>query len=127
MKENQFISAWRQAAATKDAGKLMALLADGARLISPVAFKPYDNRAEIQAIFGAILKVLPDLQYTQCESFAGGALMTFEGTLAGGVKVEGIDVFKLSGDGQVNELKVFVRPLKAAQAFAEAMGKALAG
>jgi len=121
--ESEFIKNWRQAAATKDAKALAAFLAPGFRLVSPVSFKPYEHPGEVQKIFGAILKVLPDLTYTRCEPFKGGAMMIFEGTIGGEspVKVEGIDIFTLDQAGRATELKVFVRPLKATNAFAEAM------
>lgn len=126
MLQKRFIDAWRRAAEAKSPAALDALLADKAELISPIAFEPIRERAKILAIFNAILTVLPDLAYTRCEKTETGAIMLFEGTVAGTLlKVEGIDVFTLGLDGKAFELKVFVRPLKAAVAFAEAMAKKL--
>lgn len=126
MLQHRFIAAWRAAAESKNIGALDALLSDKVELISPVAFDPIVDRAKIKAIFAAIIAVLPDLTYTRCEKTETGAIMLFQGTIAGSLlKVEGIDVFTLGLDGKAYELKVFIRPLKAAMAFAEAMAKRL--
>lgn len=127
MLQKKFIAKWKDAAETKDVARLGALLADSATLVSPVAFKAITEKGEILAIFKALVQVLPDITYTRAESMETGAIMIFEGSIAGtALKVEGIDVFTLGLDGRVMDLKVFVRPLKAANAFAEAMAKALA-
>jgi hypothetical protein len=126
MLQKRFIAAWRAAAERKDVAALGELLADKAELISPIAFEPVRERAKMLAIFGAIIEVLPDFTYTRCETTETGAIMLFKGKIGGtGLEVEGIDVFTLGLDGQIYELKVFVRPLKAAAAFAEAMGARL--
>jgi hypothetical protein len=126
MLQKRFMDAWKAAAAAKNVGALDALLSEKAELISPVAFEPIKDRAKIKAIFAAIVEVLPDMAYTRCEKTETGAIMIFEGKIAGTeLKVEGIDVFTLGLDAKAYELKVFVRPLKAAVAFAEAMGKKL--
>jgi hypothetical protein len=127
MVQKRFISAWRDAAEMKNTEALEALLAEQAELISPVTFQPLTERAKIVAVFRAIGQVLPDLSYTRCEKTETGAIMIFEGTIRGTpLRLEGIDVFTLGLDGRAYGLKVFVRPLKAANAFAEAMSAALA-
>lgn len=123
-----FTDAWIAAANQKDTSKLINLMTVDAKLVSPISFKDLSGRAAIEPIFRAILKVLPDLKYNRIESFAQGACLTFTGTLAGGLAVEGLDLFTLdaqSGWTQAKELKVFVRPLKAANLFAAEMQKAL--
>ena len=126
MLQKRFIDAWRAAAETKNHDALDALLSDEVELVSPIAFAPIKERSKIRAIFAAIMQVLPDLTYTRCEKTETGAIMLFQGTVSGTLlKVEGIDVFTLGLDGKAYELKVFVRPLKAAAAFADAMAHRL--
>lgn len=126
MLQKKFIAAWKAAATAKNLGALAGLLADHVELVSPVAFKPYNERRTVLGILAAVVEVLPDMTYTRCESTETGAIMMFEGTVKGtDLRVEGIDVFQLGLDGKAMQLKVFVRPLNAAAAFAEAMGKAL--
>jgi len=120
-----FLDAWLQAAANKDVEKLVHLMTEDAVLVSPVSFKNVSSRSSIEPIFRAIFKVLPDLRYDRSESFQGGSALVFSGTLSGGVTLEGIDLFTLNDFGQASELKVFVRPLKAANLFAAEMQKAL--
>ena len=115
-----FTAKWQETAHRKDVPGLLALLAPDARLISPIVFKPIVDRRYIGGIFAAIMKVLPDFSYSRCEVFPGGALMIFEGSL-GDMRLEGLDLFTLNDAGFATELKVFVRPLKAAMEFAARM------
>jgi hypothetical protein len=122
MLQKRFIANWRAAAESKDLDAIEKLFADKAELISPIAFEPIREHAKMRAIFAAIIEVLPDFSYTRCEGTETGAIMLFRGKIGGtGLEVEGVDVFTLGLDGSIYELKVFVRPLKAAIAFAEAM------
>lgn len=118
---SKFIAAWKKAAALKDVAALAGLLAEDAVLISPVSFKPVAGKDQIIRICSAILKVLPDLKYDREDGFPSGACLVFSGTLQDGIVVEGLDLFTIGKDGLASELKVFVRPLKAANLFAAAM------
>ena len=121
-----FIAAWLAAAEKKDLDQLSRLLTAGATLVSPISFKNLTGRAAIAPIFAAIFDVLPDLKYSRCEGFPGGACLIFTATLPGGIVLEGLDLFTLENEDQASELKVFVRPLKAANLFAAEMQKTLA-
>lgn len=121
-----FLKSWEEAVAARDAARADALLSPTCQLVSPVTYKPIADRAQIHAILGAVLEVLPDFHYVRREVFPSGALLVFRGHVEGTpLEVEGIDLFDLDGAGQVDRLTVLVRPLKAAIAFAERMGRSL--
>ena len=114
-----FIQKWHEAVKARDVDQLKAMLKSDCRLISPISRKPVEGADQMAHIFQAILKVLPDIAYTASHSTGGNVFLTFQGHLDGGELLEGIDVFQLDETGLAYELKVFVRPLAAAKAFAE--------
>lgn len=120
-----FVDSWLLAAKNKQLDALGPLFAAEATLISPISAKPQTGTQAILPILAAVMKVLPDLTYSRCETTDTGAVLTFAATMEGGMRLEGLDYFTLRDDGLITELKVFVRPLKAATAFADGMRLAL--
>lgn len=112
-----------------------ALLADDIVFTSPVAFKPYEGKAITAAILRGVTRVFTDFRYvreiedgpplTGGSVPAGGAptnsALIFE-TKVGDVSLNGCDFITTNEDGLISEFTVMVRPLKAANALAEAMG-----
>ncbi|NNH74667.1 nuclear transport factor 2 family protein [Nocardia uniformis] len=116
--------AFRKAVENRDVAAIDELLADNVVFTSPVAFKPYEGKAITKAILRGVLRVFEDFRYVR--EYAGpdgrGHALLFEATVAGKA-LTGCDFLHFDADGKVDDLMVMVRPLSAATALAEAMGK----
>jgi hypothetical protein len=97
-----------------------ATLADDVVFTSPVAFKPYAGKAMTAAILRGVGRVFEDFRYVRDIEDAPHSALVFE-TRVGDVSLNGCDFITVNEDGLISELTVMVRPLKAAQALAEAM------
>ena len=97
------------------------LLADDVVFTSPVAFKPYPGKAITAAILRGVSRVFTDFHYLREINDGPHSALIFEAKV-GDVTVNGCDFITVDDDGLISELTVMVRPLKAAQALAEAMG-----
>lgn len=98
-----------------------ATLAEDVVFTSPVAFKPYAGKAITAAILRGVGRVFEDFHYVREINDPPHSALVFE-TRVGDVSLNGCDFITVNDDGLISELTVMVRPLKAAQALAEAMG-----
>ncbi len=98
-----------------------ATLADDVVFTSPAAFKPYEGKAITAAILRGVGRVFTDFRYVREINEKPHSALIFE-TKVGDVSLNGCDFITTNDDGLISELTVMVRPLKAAQALAEAMG-----
>ena len=98
-----------------------ATLADDVVFNSPAAFKPYEGKAITAAILRGVGRVFTDFRYVREIEDGPHSALVFE-TKVGDVSLNGCDFITTNADGLISELTVMVRPLKAAQALAEAMG-----
>lgn len=111
-----------QALVARDAEALPELLTDDVVLTSPAAFTPYVGKAITIAVIRGVMRVFDDFRYVREIVDANGrdhALM-FETTVSG-KKLTGCDFLHVDADGRVDDIVVMVRPLSAANAFAQAM------
>lgn len=110
-------------AGTGDFDAVERLLADDVVFTSPVAFKPYPGRAITAAILRGVGRVFTDFRYQREIVEGSQSALIFEAKIGDtGVAVQGCDFITTNDDGLISELTVMVRPLKGAQALAEAMG-----
>jgi len=98
-----------------------ALLADDIVFTSPVAFKPYEGKAITAAILRGVTRVFTDFRYVREINDGPNTALIFE-TKVGDVSLNGCDFITTNEDGLISEFTVMVRPLKGANALAEAMG-----
>lgn len=106
-----------------DLGAAEALLADDVVFTSPVAFKPYPGKAITAAILRGVSRVFTDFRYQREIADGQHSALIFEATIGDtGIAVQGCDFITTNDDGLITELTVMVRPLKGAQALADAMG-----
>ena len=103
-----------------DFGAVEALLADDVVFTSPVAFKPYPGKAITAAILRGVSRVLTDFQYLREINDGSHSALIFEAKV-GDVTLNGCDFITTNDEGLISEFTVMVRPLKAANALAEAM------
>jgi SnoaL-like domain len=116
--------AFRAAAETKDFGAAESLLAADVTFRSPVVFKPYEGRDQVQLILSAVVQVFEDFRYIEQVEAGDVAVLQFE-TRVGDRQVQGVDILKFADDGRITELTVMVRPMSGVHALAEAMQKLL--
>ena len=116
---------FRAAVEAGDHAGMVATLAADARLHSPVAFRPFEGREQIGALFEILLRTFEDFRYT--DELGGGevAALVFRCHI-GDKQVEGLDLIRTGPDGLIDDFTVMVRPLSAAIALAEAVGPQLA-
>lgn len=114
------MSAFRAAVEARDVEAMRACLAEDVVFRSPVAHKPYPGKAITGAILAHVIEVFEDFRYVRELGDDTGHALVFEATV-GGLELTGCDFLVLDEDGLISEFMVMVRPLKAAQALAEAM------
>ena len=112
---------FRAAVEARDVPAMQACLADDVVFRSPVAHKPYEGKALTAAILANVIEVFEDFRYVRELGDESGHALVFEAKVAG-LDITGCDFLVLDGDGLITDFMVMVRPLKAAQALAEAMG-----
>jgi SnoaL-like domain len=116
--------AFRAAAEAKDFSAAENLLAADVTFRSPVVFKPYEGRDQVQLILSAVVQVFEDFRYVEQVEAGDSAVLQFE-TRVGDRQVQGVDILKFADDGTIAELTVMVRPMSGVHALAEAMQKQL--
>jgi hypothetical protein len=90
---------------------------------SPVAFKPYPGKAITAAILRGVSRVFTDFRYQREIVDGNQSALIFEANVGdSGIAVQGCDFITVNDDGLISELTVMLRPLKGAQALADAMG-----
>lgn len=120
MKSDRF----RAAAEGKDFSAMDDLFAEGVVFRSPVVFKPYEGREAIAMLLGAVVQVFEDFRYTDQVETGDSAALAFSARV-GERQLDGIDFLSFDGEGRINRMSVFVRPMSGVHALAEAMQKKL--
>ena len=127
--ERRFVEQWEAAIARRDPGAVTALLADDVAFYSPAVHRPYEGRELVAALLGHVIEVFGELTYTGVyTSGDGGVVMQFQATVQGPdrvLRLEGVDVFRLDGEGLIRDMRVMIRPLNGLQALAQAMAARL--
>jgi len=116
---------FRDAIERRDLDAISALLADDVVFRSPVVHAPYQDRAQLVGLLGAVSQVFEDLRYTRQIDDAPDHALVFRARV-GDREVEGCDFIHVNADGLIDELYVMCRPLSGLMALAEAMKRQLA-
>lgn len=112
---------FRAAVEARDVAAMTACLADDVVFRSPVAHKPYPGKPITAAILANVIEVFDDFRYVRELGDDAGHALVFEAKVAG-LDITGCDFLVLDDVGLITDFMVMVRPLKAANALAEAMG-----
>lgn len=115
------MKSFRAAVEARDLDAIEDLLADDVVFTSPVAFKPYPGKAITLAILRTVIEVFEDFHYVREISDGSEHALVFEAKVDG-LDITGCDFIVTGEDGRIIDFMVMVRPLKAAQALAGAMG-----
>ena len=114
---------WHLFAETKNTDLLDEMLADDAKMHSPIVHTVQEGKAITKmyltaasvALFNGTFKYVREV-YDQ--SFA---LLEFEVELDG-ISVNGVDMISMGPDGKITDFKVMIRPLKGINAVHKCMG-----
>ncbi len=107
--------------------KLSAMLADDAVFHSPVVHTPQEGKAKVFAYLHAASHVLGNDSFHYVREIVDGDTAVLEFALElDGIAVNGVDMIRWNADGQIEDFKVMVRPLKAINKVWEKMGEMLA-
>lgn len=110
-----------------DPEKLKAMLADDAVFHSPVVHTPQEGKAKVFAYLHAASHVLGNDSFHYVREIVDGDTAVLEFALVlDGIAVNGVDMVRWNADGQIEDFKVMVRPLKAINKVWEKMGEMLA-
>lgn len=114
------MTAFRDAVEARNLDAVADLLADDVVFHSPVAHKAYPGKAITAAILRHVIEVFEDFHYVRELGDAAGHALVFEAKVAG-LELTGCDFLVTDAEGKITDFMVMVRPLRAAQALAEAM------
>jgi limonene-1,2-epoxide hydrolase len=115
---------FRDAVERADHAAMVEQLAPRVSFHSPVTFKPFEGRDAVAVVLGAVLQVFEDFRYTDELAGDGTLVLVFEARV-GDRDVQGIDLMRFDADGLIEDFTVMVRPLSAALALRDAMGRQL--
>jgi hypothetical protein len=118
--------AFRVAAETKDLDLIRETLAEDVVLHSPILFRGFEGRDMAIVVLSNVIEVFEDFRYLDEVQGDGTVVLRFAATVGGKFEIEGVDYLTLDAGGLITDLTVFLRPLKAVNAFNELMTARLA-
>jgi hypothetical protein len=120
------LETWHNIVRTRDASGLDKLLADDVVFYSPVVHTPQVGKAITTMYLTAAVHVFGNESFKYVREIVGerDAVLEFE-TEIDGIVINGVDMIKWNGDGQIIEFKVMTRPLKAVNLIHQKMGEML--
>jgi hypothetical protein len=107
------LARWHELVATRNARGLDDLVAQDCVFHSPVVHTPQAGKAVTIQYLAAAMNVFfnPTFRYVREVVGEHDAVLEFELTLEG-VYINGVDMIRWNGAGQVTDFKVMLRPLK---------------
>ncbi len=108
----------------RDFSRVSGRLADDVVLRSPVLGTPWSSRAVLDRLGPAMVSIFDDLAFTDTAITGRRAFLVFT-AWRDETPLEGVQIVDLDADGLVTELAIFIRPLPALLAVAQAMRSAV--
>lgn len=120
------IKKWHELVETKNIALLDEILADDARMHSPVVHTVQEGKAITKMyLAGAAMTIANDkFKYVREIYDEGFAVLEFE-TEMDGIIVNGVDMIYWNEENKITDFKVMIRPLKAVNMVHQKMGEAL--
>jgi SnoaL-like protein len=116
-----FRAAWE----TRDLDAWSSTFAPDIVLHSRLIQTPFEGKETATELYGVLFDALGEVEITH-ESSDGDSHAFFWRATAGRRTIEGADLIRVDGDGNVREISVLIRPLANIAAFAEVTGPPLA-
>lgn len=116
--------AFRAGVEAGDHAAMVEALAPAVVFHSPITFKPFEGKEAVSTLLGVVMATFEDFRYTDELDRGGVKALVFEARV-GDKQVQGLDLLRFDDDGLIEDFTVMVRPLSAAMALAEAVGKGL--
>ena len=116
--------AFRTAVEAGDLDGMVDALAEDVVFHSPITFKPFEGRESVAMLLGVVFRTFEDFRYTDELDGDEVKALVFRAKV-GDKQVEGLDLLRFDDAGKIADFTVMVRPLSAAMALAEAVGKGL--
>jgi hypothetical protein len=116
--------AFRAGVEAEDLGAMTDALAPDVVFHSPITFRPFEGKEAVSTLLGVVASTFEDFRYTDELDRDGVKALVFEARV-GDKRVQGLDLLRFDDEGLIEDFTVMVRPLSAAMALAEAVGKGL--
>ena len=119
-----------QALTAGDATAMVATMAEDVTLRVAVHDAPFEGAQAAAQVLGLVLDgVLHDVEVIETIGAGGAAAVLTFGAQVEGYRgrADGLLVVRADGDGRIEDLTVFLRPLAALQAVADEMGRRTGG
>ena len=126
-KAEQGVAAWHAYIdGDSDPAALKAMIAEDAVFHSPVVHSPQEGRDKVFAYLFAASKVLGNAEFRYLREIMDGdqAVLEFATTIDG-ILINGVDIIRWNADGQIEDFKVMVRPMKGMNKLWELMAAML--
>ena len=120
------LETWRQLVADKDIAGVESLLAENAVFHSPIVDTPQAGKTVTQQYLAAAFSLFSKESFRYVREVVGeqDAILEFEVEIDG-VRVNGVDMIRWNGEGQIVDFKVMLRPLKAIRVMQQKMAALL--
>ncbi len=120
------LARWHQLVEGRNTDGLDSLLSDKVVFYSPVVHTPQVGKAIATQYLAAAFRVFGNESFRYVREIAGGrdAVLEFQVEIEG-ISVNGVDMLKWDEAGQIVELKVMLRPLKAVNLIHQKMAAML--
>jgi hypothetical protein len=115
---------FRTAVEAGDLDGMVDALAEDVVFHSPITFKPFEGRESVGMLLGVVFRTFEDFRYTDELDSDNVKALVFQARV-GDKQVEGLDLMRFDDAGKIADFTVMVRPLSAAMALADAVGKGL--
>lgn len=97
------------------------LLTPTVQLHSPVLHLPFDGRDTVAPLLPHLRACFTELVYTNRLEAPGLVALLADARISG-LEAQGVQVLRLTDDGLIDDVAVYLRPIRAAMALGELMG-----
>jgi hypothetical protein len=120
------VDQWRAAGEARDAAAAMAALTEDVRLISPITEQfEFRGRAQLGQLLEVALGAIDSITYTDQVAQGATVALFYEGTIRG-TRIHEAQRLRLTPDGLICEITLYVRPLPALTRLMSRLGPELA-
>lgn len=120
------LEVWHSCVRNRSIAALDAVLAEDSVFYSPVVFTPQRGKELVKLYLAGALQVLGNESFRYVKEIVQDktAVLEFEASVDG-IYVNGVDILTWNEQGQIQEVKVMLRPLKAIHVLQQRMREML--